>query len=91
MCSIDIESSPRLMSGGFLTTKHNEITITKLVPFTLYNVTLSSVVHENDKHLQISTLETGKFYYPLKVNMIEYFLQMNPVWMNYQSKSTSDL
>ncbi|XP_066143041.1 uncharacterized protein [Euwallacea fornicatus] len=60
LCATDIGTSPRLKSGGFLTTKHNEITITKLVPYTQYNITISSVLHEKDKIVTIYTLETDE-------------------------------
>lgn len=37
-----------------------EVTLDKLIPFTVYNITISSVLHENDKQLTVNTLETGK-------------------------------
>ncbi|CAG9766449.1 unnamed protein product [Ceutorhynchus assimilis] len=58
--SSDIATSTRLSSGGFLTTKHNEIIIPNLIPYTNYNITLSSVLHENDKFLVTSTLATAE-------------------------------
>lgn len=44
---------------GFSSTKLNEVVLNDLVPFTLYNVTIFSVLHENEKKLLVHTLETG--------------------------------
>lgn len=48
-----------MKSSGFLTTKYNEVLINNLVPFTLYNITISTVLHEVDKQIYFNTLETG--------------------------------
>lgn len=61
-CLSDISNSPRLKSSGFLRTNLNEVTISNLVPFTLYNITLSSVLHDKDRMLRVRTLETGKLF-----------------------------
>ncbi|XP_048523168.1 uncharacterized protein LOC109540509 isoform X2 [Dendroctonus ponderosae] len=54
----DVSNSPRLKSSGFLRTNLNEVTLSKLIPSTLYNITLSSVLHGKDKLLRVRTLET---------------------------------
>ncbi|XP_018562896.1 uncharacterized protein LOC108904723 [Anoplophora glabripennis] len=58
VCTTEPYSARRLKSSGFLTTKYNEVIINNLVPFTLYNITVSTVLHEVDKQVYVNTLET---------------------------------
>lgn len=37
----------------------NEILLDNLIPFTLYNVTIFTVLHENERKMFLHTLETG--------------------------------
>lgn len=38
----------------------SEVVLENLIPFTAYNITISTVLHEKDKQLVVNTLETGK-------------------------------
>ncbi|KAJ8923877.1 hypothetical protein NQ315_006653 [Exocentrus adspersus] len=58
ICTLEPHNLKRLRSSGFLTTKYNEVVIENLMPFTLYNFTISSVLHEADKSIYFNTLET---------------------------------
>lgn len=49
----------RMISSGFLSTKLNEVVLNNLVPFTLYNVTIFTVLHEHERRMLLHTLETG--------------------------------
>ncbi|XP_050305913.1 uncharacterized protein LOC126743031 isoform X2 [Anthonomus grandis grandis] len=82
-CSMDIATSPRLRSSGFLTTKYSEIILTNLIPDTLYNITISSVLHENDKFLTVKTLETDEpsiKELPIKMHIIPQANAVNISW-----------
>ncbi|RZC27695.1 uncharacterized protein BDFB_000742, partial [Asbolus verrucosus] len=48
----------RIKSNGFLMTKHNEITINNLIPYTKYNISFTSMLHENEMNKTVTTLET---------------------------------
>ncbi|KAJ8973052.1 hypothetical protein NQ317_011332 [Molorchus minor] len=58
LCSAEPHNLKRVKSGGFVTTKLNELLLDNLVPFTVYNVTISTVLHEEESRLYINTLET---------------------------------
>lgn len=60
ICTQDPHNIRRLKSTGFIVTKHNEVLLDQLVPYTRYDINISSVLHENDKFLSVNTLETGK-------------------------------
>ncbi|KAL1513774.1 hypothetical protein ABEB36_003139 [Hypothenemus hampei] len=82
-CSAENEYSLRLASGGFLTTKHNEVTISRLVPFTTYNITLSSVLHEKDLFLNVQTLESDEVHIeelPIKIHIRPLESAVNVSW-----------
>ncbi|XP_060534337.1 uncharacterized protein LOC132706804 [Cylas formicarius] len=58
--SSETTNSERVKSSGFLVTKNNQFTVRDLVPFTAYNITISSVLHENDRQLVVSTIQTDE-------------------------------
>ncbi|CAH1965540.1 unnamed protein product [Acanthoscelides obtectus] len=58
VCTTEPHNVKRLKSNGFLTTKSNQITIDNLVPFTLYNITISTVLHEKNQLLFVHTLDS---------------------------------
>lgn len=60
ICLSEPHNLKRVKSNGFLWTKVNEITIPDLVPYTLYNVTVETVLHQNVRSKMINTLETGE-------------------------------
>lgn len=53
----------RLKSNGFVSTKNNRIILTDLIPYTFYNLTISSILQENDKKFFVETPETGKLIF----------------------------
>nr|CAI5845464.1 unnamed protein product [Callosobruchus analis] len=57
ICTTEPFNLKRLKSNGFLTTKSNQISIDNLVPFTLYNITISTVLHEKNQLLFVHTLD----------------------------------
>jgi hypothetical protein len=59
LCPAEIPNLKRIKSNGFLMTKYNEITINNLVPYTKYNITFSSMLHEKEKQIYITTQESG--------------------------------
>ncbi|CAG9860166.1 unnamed protein product [Phyllotreta striolata] len=50
----------RLKSNGLARTKSNQLLLTDLIPYTLYNITISSVVQDKDFHTIMKTLETAE-------------------------------
>nr|XP_023019402.1 uncharacterized protein LOC111508196 [Leptinotarsa decemlineata] len=57
ICTSSYDST-RSKSNGFISTKLNEVVLENLVPYTKYNITISTVLHENDRNLVLQTLET---------------------------------
>lgn len=91
ICTSEPYNLERIKSNGFISTKLNEITLEKLVPFTVYNITISTVLHENDKQLTINTLETGKkadlkFHQVLKIKTF-YLINKSFKWNEQKLES----
>ncbi|CAH0552096.1 unnamed protein product [Brassicogethes aeneus] len=57
ICSQAPHNFKRIKSNGFLSSNYNQITIENLEPYTKYNIVISSVLHEMDKKLEVTTLE----------------------------------
>lgn len=82
-CSTDIAKSIRFKSSGFISTKHNEVDIKDLVPFTKYYITISSVLHEHDKVVRVDTLETEEPAFdeqPIKIHIRPSSTAVNISW-----------
>nr|XP_008195175.1 PREDICTED: uncharacterized protein LOC662380 isoform X1 [Tribolium castaneum] len=60
LCPPENPNLERVKSNGFLMTKHNEITINDLIPYTRYNITFSSMLHEKEKRIFVTTLESAQ-------------------------------
>ncbi|XP_056638820.1 uncharacterized protein LOC130446528 [Diorhabda sublineata] len=60
ICTGEPHNLERFQSNGFISTKYKDVTLRNLIPYTVYNVTISTVLHETDKKLFIHTLETGE-------------------------------
>lgn len=60
ICTGEPHNLERFQSNGFISTKQSDVTLRNLVPYTIYNITISTVLHETDKKLFINTLETGE-------------------------------
>lgn len=70
ICSSEPFNLRRIKSNGFLITKQNEVIVENLVPYTKYNITFSSLLHEKDKVMFITTAESGKrflFFHNLQI------------------------
>ncbi|XP_049826701.1 uncharacterized protein LOC109605342 isoform X2 [Aethina tumida] len=50
----------RRKSNGFKSTTYNQMTLENLEPYTKYDITVSSALHDVDKKLQVTTLEEEK-------------------------------
>ncbi|XP_063905545.1 uncharacterized protein LOC135124423 [Zophobas morio] len=60
LCPEDDPNLKRIKSNGFLMTKHNELTIPNLIPYTEYSMTFSSMLHENEKQITVATKASDK-------------------------------
>ncbi|KAG5891652.1 hypothetical protein JTB14_020070 [Gonioctena quinquepunctata] len=55
---METHDSNRMKSNGFVSTKLNEIVLENLIPYTEYNINISSVLHQNDQKVLLRTLQT---------------------------------
>ncbi|XP_044263744.1 uncharacterized protein LOC123010725 isoform X2 [Tribolium madens] len=90
LCPPENPSLERVKSNGFLMTKHNEIAINNLIPYTKYNITFSSMLHEKEKRIFITTLESDQLSLeeiPSKLNIEVHDTEAYASWDKIACKS----
>ncbi|XP_050510220.1 uncharacterized protein LOC114349462 [Diabrotica virgifera virgifera] len=83
ICTSEPHNEKRYKSSGFISTKLNDVTISDLVPYTYYNITISTVLHETDKKLVINTLETDEpslEELPTNIKLKPSYTSINVTW-----------
>lgn len=84
ICRDDEEfNGKRLRSNGFLVTKKNSITLTNLIPYTVYNITIETVLHKRKQLTVMNTKENKDISYeelPKKINYLVTDKSANITW-----------
>ncbi|KAL3287620.1 hypothetical protein HHI36_002089 [Cryptolaemus montrouzieri] len=58
ICTDPLHNIRRMKSNGFFVTKASKIALKDLIPYTTYNLTLSTMLHQTEKHMTVNTKES---------------------------------